>query len=123
MAYLNTDLDLVSADDLTPLAAALEAAGLLRLHVGKQDDGLWHARFEPSEQHESPEESIAALLPPIESLIGPLSDAWAGCLERELSIGYQSGHAPRPLEHAISSPLLGRAAALGVSLGIVLYSP
>ena len=47
--YLNTDLDLVAADDLTPLAADLEARGLHSLHVDRHADGLWHATFEADE--------------------------------------------------------------------------
>ena len=46
IGYLNTDLDLVSVDDLTGLATTLDAGGLFPLHVIRGDDGLWHATFE-----------------------------------------------------------------------------
>ena len=123
ISYLNTDLDLVSADDLTPLTSALEALGLLLLYVEQREDSLWHAGLEPAEQYDGPEAGVAALLRAIESLSEPLAAAWAACIARELSVGYQCGNEPRSVEHGLSSPLLGRAAALGASLNIVLYAP
>jgi hypothetical protein len=70
--YLNTDLDLTSADDLTELAAAFEAAGLIPLHVTQREDGLWYATFELNEQHTEPEPTIAGLLAVVEALTPPL---------------------------------------------------
>ena len=47
--YLNTDLDLVAPVDLSPLGVALNALGLLTLHLGQNDDGKWCATFETEE--------------------------------------------------------------------------
>jgi len=44
--YLNTDLDLTSAADLTALAAAFEAGGVPPLHVTRGEDRQWYATFE-----------------------------------------------------------------------------
>ena len=41
MKYLNTDLDLVSAENLTELAGALEARGVFALYVTQDADGFW----------------------------------------------------------------------------------
>lgn len=68
--YLNTDLDLTSADDLTALAAAFEARGVPPLHVSQRTDGLWDARFETDEPHAEPEAAIATMLAVVESLAG-----------------------------------------------------
>jgi hypothetical protein len=62
ISYLNTDLDLTSADDLTELGAALEAAGVPPMHVTQREDRLWYACFETDEQHAEPESNIAAML-------------------------------------------------------------
>ena len=43
ICYLNTDLDLTSAEDLTTLVAAFEAGGVTPLHVTHGADGLWYA--------------------------------------------------------------------------------
>ena len=121
--YLNTDLDLTSAGDLTALAAAFEAQGMLPLHVARGGDGLWRATFETGEQHEEPEPNIAAMLAVVESLAEPLLAAWAGCTRREFDIGYDCGSTPWAFHQGLSGELLGRVAAAGASLRITLYPP
>lgn len=121
--YLNTDLDLTSTSDLTALAAAFEAHGMLPLHVTPDPDGLWHARFETGEQHEEPEPNITAMIAVAESLAEPLRAVWAGCRLREFNIGYDCGGTPRAFDQGLSSQLLGRIAAVGASLRITLYPP
>src|SRR5262249_41954692 len=115
-AYLNTDLDVTSADDLTGLAAVLEAGGVFPLHVTRGEDGLWYATFEVLDQHAQPEPSIAAMLAVVESLPEPVRLTWAGCSRREFNIGYDCGRAPRAFNQGLSAELLGRIAAVGASL-------
>ena len=119
--YLNTDLDLTSAGDLTRLAAAFDAQTLRPLHVDRRDDGLWYATFETGEPYDEPHANIAAIIAVVESLPGTLFAAWEGCVRRELNVGYDCGSTPRAVDHGISSHLLGRLAGLGVSLRITLY--
>lgn len=121
ISYLNTDLDLTSADDLTALAAAFEAAGVFPLRVTRGEDGLWYACFETDEQHTEPEPNIAAMLAVVESLAPPLRPIWAGCSRREFNIGYDCGLEPWAFNQGLSAELLGRMAAAGASLRITLY--
>lgn len=121
--YLNTDLDLTSTGDLTALAAAFEAHGVPPLHVTRDADGLWYARFETGEQYEEPEPNIAAMIAVVESFAEPLRAVWAGCTLREFNIGYDCGAKPWAFEQGLSSQLLGRVAAVGASLRITLYPP
>jgi hypothetical protein len=121
ISYLNTDLDLTSADDLTALAAAFEAAGVPPLHVTKGEDGRWYACFETDEQHTEPAPNIAAMLAAVESLAPPLRSDWAGCSRREFNIGYDCGLEPWAFNQGLSADLLGRMAAAGTSLRVTLY--
>ncbi len=121
ISYLNTDLDLTSADDLTALAAAFEAAGVPPLHVTHGEDGLWYACFETDEQHAEPESNIAAMLAVVESLAPPLRAVWAGCSRREFNVGYDCGLEPWACSQGLSAELLGRMAAAGASLRVTLY--
>ena len=120
-SYLNTDLDLTSADDLTALAAALQAAGVFPLHVTRGEGGQWYATFETEEQHTEPEPNIAAMLAAVESLAPPLRSAWAGCPRREFNSGYDCGREPWAFNQGLSAGLLGRVAAAGASLRVTLY--
>jgi hypothetical protein len=121
ITYLNTDLDLESADDLTALAAAFEVAGVRALHVTLGEDGLWYAMFETDEQHAEPESNITAMVRVVESLQEPLRSTWASCTRREFNIGYDCGADPWAFNQGLSCGLLGRMAAAGASLRITLY--
>jgi len=83
ICYLNTDLELASPDDLSALAAALEAQAVVPLHLTRQADGLSYAAFKTAEQHDEPEPNIAAMLAVVETLAEPLRAVWAGCVRRE----------------------------------------
>ena len=120
-AYLNTDLDLVSPDDLTVPAAAFELLGLFALHDARRDDRRWYASFETREQHGDPESSIAIMIAAVESLAEPHRSMWRACASRALNIGYDCGSAPWAFTQGLSAPLLGRMAAIGASLHVTLY--
>ncbi len=121
ISYLNTDLDLTSADDLTAPAAAFRTAGVPPLHVTLGEDGLWYAGFETVEQHAEPESNIAAVLAVVESLAPPLRVVWTGCTRREFNVGYDCGLEPWAFNQGLSAELLGRMAAAGTSLRVTLY--
>lgn len=121
--YLNTDLDLVAAHDLTALAADLEARGVQPLHVDRHEDGRWYATFEASETCEQPETSISLMLAIIESLGESASRIWWGCTIREFNIGYECGSEPWAFNQEISGSTLRRMANVGAALRITLYPP
>ena len=126
--YLNTDLDLLSADDLTALAAAFEVRGLMPTRVIRYHDGQWqwHARFcgntTGDEWYDEPEPTIAAMLAVIEALDPPLRSAWAGCSRREFDIGYECGREPFHFHQGLSAGILARLVAAGASLRVTLYA-
>ena len=125
--YLNTDLDLISPEDPTPLVGALESSGLLRaLYAPSGADGLWYVTFESEETWEPPREpqiNIAAMLTAIEALSGPMRSAWDRCTKREFNLGFDfdCGAGPRSLHHGLPPDLLVRIAAAGASLQITVY--
>ncbi|MEX2174358.1 MAG: hypothetical protein WD872_08350 [Pirellulaceae bacterium] len=121
--YLNTDLDLTSASDLTGLAAAFEAQGVFALHLTHSEDGLWYATFETNEDHHEADSNIAAMLAAVESLDKPLRAVWGSCTRREFNIGYDCGSKPWAFNQGLSSDLLGRLAIAGASVRITLYPP
>lgn len=121
ISYLNTDLDLTSDDDLTILANALAARGVLPIHLAQEPDGSWLAIFETEDQHGQPEANIAVMLDAIETLPEPLRPVWFGCTRRELNIGYECGEDPWDFSHALSASLLERISAIDAALRITLY--
>jgi hypothetical protein len=121
IAYVNTDLELKSTDDLALLVAAFTAAKLFALHVTLGDDGVWFAVLETETQYDEPGANIAAMLAVIEALPDEARLAWAGCVLREFNIGYDCGTQPRGFTQALSSDLLRRVATLAASVRITIY--
>lgn len=121
MHYLNTDLDLESAEDLTQLGAALEARGLFAMHVVMGDDDRWYATFESGEQADEPQPNIETMLDALESLPEDLQVVLAQCDLRALDIGYECGEHPWGFNQELSNDLLRRVARLGLCLRITLY--
>lgn len=121
ICYLNTDLDLISTEDLTALAAAFEGRGAPPIRVTHETDALWYATFETTAQFAAPEPNIAAMLSIVESLAQPLRLMWDGCTRREFNIGYDCGGKPWAFNQGLPADLLGRMAAAGASLRVTLY--
>ncbi|MBT9311443.1 hypothetical protein [Leptothoe kymatousa] len=119
--YLNTDLELVSASDLTSLVSVFEAMDLCILHCA-QYDRLWYATLEVSSQYDEPEATIAEMLAVIESLDRDSRAIWNSCTKREFDIGYECSQSSKPVQQNLSSQLLNRIATVNASLGITLYS-
>ena len=122
--YLNTDLCLISTDDLTELVAAFKAGGVsllcphdeLRAHEGR-----YFVAFEANEFYTEPEPSIAAMLDVIEALPAPLRALWDRCQQREFNMGFDCGDEPWSYIQTLSPRLLERLAATGACLALTLY--
>ena len=119
--YLNTDLDLVATVDLSPLSTALNAHGILTLHLGQNDDGEWCATFETEEVFRNPEANITAFLTAIEALDPSVMKIWSESKVREFDIGYDSGDSQPALHHQLGAQTLARLATLGATIQITLY--
>lgn len=121
--YLNTDLDLVAADDLSLLANTFEQNTMFCLHVEQREDGLWYASFETNQTFAEPGQNIAEMLTTIESLGEPEISTWSACMVREFNIGYECGDEPWAFNQVITDQTLERIAEVGASLRITLYPP
>lgn len=121
ITYLNTDLDLVSTDDLTELAEVFKSQGVYPLHVTHGGDGLWYSVFEASLDQHEPESHISKMLSVIEQLSPELRMAWEKCSLRVFDLGYDCGLRPWAYNQGLSTALLARIAAAGATLRITIY--
>ena len=126
--YLNTDLDLISCEDPTPLVKAFEDSGLLyALYPADERDGLWYVTFEAegsaADPTHEPQPPLAAMLTAIEALPEPLRALWDRCPRREFNLGFDfdCDGGPRSLRHELPPELLRRIAAAGASFQITIY--
>ena len=120
--YINTDLDLTSAGDLSALATAFETWGAFLLHLTRGEDGLWYATFEVSYRDKEPEPAITAMLAIVDSLgesFAPLGFiVHRGSSTSGTSVGANRG---RSIKGCPANSLGG--SPTGASLRITLYPP
>jgi len=124
--YLNTDVDIVSPNDLGQLANFLdERCALLRGE--REDDGLWHIRIEAEESGETCREdhtttsSLSELLDVFENLDDNMKRLLATSSKFDFDIGWQaSEHRPEGT-FTIPNDLLHRISNLGATLTVTVY--
>ena len=132
-SYRTTDLVLYSAEDLTALAASLEARGLDVRDGPRWIDETewfriaepqWYWRFQVGREgpYDDPEPEVAVLLAAVEALDPPTREAWAGCSQRVFDLAYDCGTSPFSVRHDLSPGTLSRLAAAGGLLRITLYA-
>jgi hypothetical protein len=123
ISYLNTDLDLICARDLTPLTSALDARGVRPLSVDQGGEGLWYSILEITNEAEpdEPETTICAMLDAIEAIDGEAKEIWMNCIKREFNVGYECGDEPWAFNQGLTNSTLKRMASVGASFRITLY--
>jgi len=117
--YLNTDLEIESADDLTPIVEEF-GEDVICLH-----NGPWGA-------HQRAAFEVAALSMDVSSCIrhfcalvqglGPESrNLWDNCTRRTFNIGFEAGHDRENCEQSIDHDALEQAVAIRARLAITVY--
>jgi hypothetical protein len=125
--YLNADLELLCAADLTPIASFFSQQEISQLHFSflekhsEQHPRLCFATFEANDSFETPAETIEVLLSAIASLPSDLESLWRQCEQRILDIGYQCGSEPWAFNQSLPNDMLARIAAAGLTLRLTLY--
>ena len=119
--YLNTDLDIESNEDLTPI---IEAFGeqVFVLHHGLIK-GRHHVSFELSYDHYSiPDEAIRSFCDLIENLPPTGNLIWSRCITRVIDVGIESGASPQCYRFELPQSTIHRVSATGASLAVSIYA-
>ncbi|MCH7631702.1 MAG: hypothetical protein IIB59_00700 [Planctomycetes bacterium] len=123
--YINTDLTLVSDQDITSLADLLDKKCDL-LHFAEQGDASWLVCVE-AEGSGLPdsclEQDIDRLLSVLESLDGAHRDLLVVCKSPDFNIGWGSPKEEPAGVFELSADLVRRLAALGATLTVTVYPP
>lgn len=131
--YRVTDLCLFSHGDLTALAAALAARGLVVTggprwldipEYSRLAGPHWNCQFQVTceDQQDHPEPEIVAMLAAVEALDPPERAAWDGCVRRVFDPAFDCGVRPSAVHHYLSAGTLARLAAAGGELRLTLYA-
>jgi hypothetical protein len=117
--YLNTDLVLESAGDLTPIVEAF-GDDVVVLHSGVAK-GIHRAAFEIAGSHAGPNEDIKYFVALVEALPPNARALWEGCYSRVFDLGYSSGNETPSHTSELRSNTIQAMAALNASVAITIY--
>lgn len=117
--YLNTDLELESSNDLTPIVEAF-GEDVFNLYNGEAR-GHFLASFEIAGSVDSPDAIIQYFCTLAESLDGKEKILWDSCFSKAFDIDYEGGTSHKSYTDEIRSNTLMRVAALGASIRITVY--
>ena len=119
--YINTDLEIESKEDLTPIIEAFGENAFV-LHHGPIE-GLNHASFELSDDDSSdPNEVINRYCDLIENLPTPARKIWDNCTTRIMDIGVESGSSPHNFRFEVQQRTISRVSGIGASLVVTIYA-
>lgn len=117
--YLNTDLELESFEDLTPIVKAF-GDDVINLYNG-QGCGHFLATFEIAALDGGPDSMIQHFCMLAETLKSDEKERWDNCFKKIFDIGYECGDGPNRYSDEIREGTLKRVSALGASIRITVY--
>ncbi len=120
--YLNTDLELESAHDLSLIVKKLHAEGCVILYDGKLDE-LNFATFEVSLQSTNPDDTVGKFVKHIDSLPAEARTAFDNCCSRVVDIAFESGDEPSSFSSVLALGTIIELSRLGISVSITIYPP
>jgi len=111
------DLAVDSEEDLTPLVAELNSAGLFGYVQG---DDVFRARFS-SGSTETPDSSLASYLDAIQKLSAEGRGLFDRAQSRRFDLGFDCGVQPYALSERLTQGLLSRAVSIGIEIEVTIY--
>ena len=116
--YLNTDLEIDSRIDLTPLVKEF-GEDVFLMYNGEWGKN-YRCSFEVNEALAHANEAIAFFCMLVEALPENIRKIWDGALKKAFSIGFESGEVEK-IEVEIEPHVLERVANIGAKINIVIY--
>ena len=118
--YLNTDLEIESLEDLTPIVEEFPADVSCLFHGRIRDRN--RACFElagPSDANEC----IRMFHALVKGLSPKARSVWDGCSRRTLDVGFEAGHDRENCQQVLTHEVLALAASIRAHLVITVYPP
>ena len=117
--YINTDLEIESKEDLTPIVDGL-GDDVVVLHHGEVN-GLNRAGFEIAGGFAGADETVDYLCMLVEALSEPAAGIWKRSVSRVLNLGYESGDEGSSFRSELRADTLKRLSELGASVVVTIY--
>jgi len=118
LVFLNVDLDIESADDLTVLASAFAPLA----YALERPTGRASFELNDPEMSKDPESVILEFVRRVNDLPRSAREVWDRASRRVFDIGVQSGRRPSQLTHRVSSHTLRAVADVGAAIAVTVYA-
>ena len=122
-SFINLDLELLSSEDLTPLEVHF-GRRIFLLHCAEGENGFLLVAEPVIAGNLSTDPLLCTdyMLTLVESLPPGLRGLWDRCRVRRFSYGFEGGIEGKSFSAAIDAPRLGRIAAVGAEIEMVMYA-
>jgi hypothetical protein len=120
--FITLDVDLISSEDLSPLASHLDKATFILRH--QQVEGLFYFSFEPSflsRDLNTPDNSANLILDLLQDLPAELNHLWTRASSKAFNFGFESGITAPPHISELKPETLIKIADLGARIAITIY--
>ncbi|WP_163834402.1 hypothetical protein [Spartinivicinus ruber] len=117
ICFLNIDLDIESAEDLTPIIQEWEDRVIVFQHEKIGD--VYHGSFETS--CNKLEEIIEEYYTLVMGLTRKSKHIWDHAISRKFDFGYESGNKPNYFQSHISAQHVSKLTDIGGSIVITIY--
>jgi hypothetical protein len=121
-SFITLDVDIVSEEDLTPLANYFEEPAFV---LGNQKvDNLYYLGLEPcwfSEEDRTPEHCAKFFIQMISGLPEELAGLWSRAKSKTFDFGFESGDSQPYYRSEISQETLAKIVNVGASFTITIY--
>lgn len=120
--FITLDVDVVSEEDLTPLASYFEEPAFVL--ENQYVNGLFYLRLEPcwfSTEEKTPENCAKFFVEEIAKVPKDLKDLWNRAKSKTFDFGFESGNALPYYQGEISHEVLAKVVAVGANFIITIY--
>ncbi len=121
--FLNVDLDITSAADLTPLASAVEAAGAIVLTCHRAPDGSFCMLVEVGEDTHSMADTIDRLIDLVDTLDTVPRRLFDEADSRTFNVGIEAGQQPEVHVEQLEPAQVAAIGRLHAGVAVTLYPP
>ena len=117
--FLNIDLDLESAEDISPIIAEFSDSVIILNR--EKENNIYKVSLELSGIEGDPEYLFKQYISLINGLSSQAKKLWFGCTKREFDLGFECGYEPREIQNKLSSNILSSLSNLDASIVITVY--
>lgn len=119
--YINTDLELLSREDISDLIDFLKSNGMYILHNLVNESGKNDAWLELDLDSNKAQETIRLMIDVLLKMEGKARKQWELCEKKDFNIGFDCGSEPWAFNEELPDTLIKKVAEFNAGIKITIY--